>query len=382
MSHIVLRTHDGILLTEIENVIEWDFARTTNDLGWFTVRLTDIDPRLLSTDNILEFYRTPSGSPPILLGVGFLRYWEWVELEDGSASIRLGGPDQMDLAARRVVAYNDPEANWHKDGPADDLIKAVIRENMGTLATDPWYNRGRSYPADHFIVAPDESKGRDIEKQFQYRNTLEVIREMADASGWPSEDDDFIGLPVFFDCIYVGPARFEFRTWSPLRGVDRTIGTQVAPLIFSKEAGNLSSPVLRFDYAEEQNIIYGLGTGDGTSRMVDPENDVPRENLSIWNLHEGIVPATEETTILGVAIRAFNRMQERRPRVYFQGNLLDTPQTRFGVDWGYGDVVSIRYRGQEFDGRVDKFYVHVDSLGGEVLTAQVSITKALEGKPD
>lgn len=381
MNHIILRTHDGILLTEIENIIEWDFARTTNDLGWFTVRLTDIDPRYLSPDNILEFYRTPVGSTPRLLGTGFLRYWEWIEA-DGPPSIRLGGPDQLDLVARRVVAYNDPEVNWHKDGPADDLIKAVIRENMGTLSTDPWYNRGRAYDPDHFIVAPDEGKGRDIEKEFQYRNVLEVIREMADASGWPSEADNFVGLPIFFDCVYVGPAKFEFRTWSPLRGVDRTIGTQVAPLIFSKEAGNLASPVLRFDYAEEQNIIYGLGTGDGTSRMVDPENDVPRENLSIWNLREGIVPATEETTILGVAIRAFNRMQERRPRVFFQGNLLDTPQTRFGVDWGYGDVVTIRYRGMEFDGRVDKFFIHVDSESGETLTAQVSITKALEGKPD
>lgn len=382
MSHIVLRTHDGILLAELESIIEWDLARTTNDLGWFTVRLTSIDPRLLSPDNLLEFYRTPAGSPPVLLGVGFLRYWEWVEPDDGPASIRLGGPDQMDLMARRVVAYNAPEANWHKTGFADDLIKAVVLENMGTLATDPWYNRGRSYPPANFDVAPDESKGRSIERQFQYRNVLEVIREMADASGWPSEADNFIGLPIFFDCEYVGPARFEFRTYSPLRGVDRTIGTQVAPLIFSKEAGNLASPVLRFDYSEEQNIIYGLGPGDGETRMVDPENDVPRENLSIWNLREGIVPATEETTLLGVAIRAFNRMQERRPRVFFQGNLLDAPQTRFGVDWGYGDVVTIRYRGQEFDGRVDKFYIHVDSLGGEVLTAQVSITKALEGKPD
>lgn len=381
MSHIVLRTPDGVMLTMLEGVVSWDFARTFNDIGWFNVVMEDLDPRFLAVDNLLEFYRTPVGVSPILLGVGFLRSWEWAENERGASSLTLKGPDQIDLLNRRVVAYTDPEARWNKSGFADDLMKEVVSENMGPTSTDPWYNRGRQYDPVYFSIAPDEGKGKSIVLEFQFRNVLAVLQDMASASAWPSEGDDWESLTVFFDCDYVAPGAFVFRTWSPLRGVDRTIGSQIAPLIFSREAGNIANPSLRFDYSEEENIVYGLGQGDGEDRMVDPENDVPRERLSIWNIREGIAPATEEATIQGVAWRAYVRMQEQRPQIVFQGDLLDTPQSRFGVEWGFGDLVTVRYRGFEFDGRVDTFVLACDASGGERLTAAVTITKAIEGKP-
>jgi hypothetical protein len=381
MSHIVIRTHDGIELALLQDTIEWDFARVANDIGWFTLRVNgDLDRRLLHVDNLLEFYRTPPGTAPILLGVGMLRYWEWGE-SGGTTTLTLGGPDQMDLLNRRIVAYKSPEANWSKSDFADDMIKAVVRENMGTLATDPWYNRGRSYRAANFSVAPDEGRGKSVELSFQFRNVLAVLQEISDASAWPSQDDNWVPKTVLFDCDYIAPAVFLFRTWVPMRGVDRTIGSAISPIIFSREAGNLDLPTLRFDYTEEENIVYGLGQGTGTSRTVDPENDVPRENLSIWNLREGIEPATEEDTIQGVAWRAFLAMQEARPRVIFSGDLVDTPQTRFGVEWGYGDLVTIQHMGMQFDGRVDSFNVH-SGADGETVRAGVTITKALEGKPD
>lgn len=381
MSHIVIRTGDGMLLGALENNVAWTFARIANDLGWFSIQTAEIDERMLAVDRILEFYRTPVGAAPVLIGIGFLRSWEWSEDETGQVTLLLQGPDQIDLLARRVVAYNDPEANWKKSGHADDLMKEVVYENMGAGSTDPWYNRGRAYPADAFSVAPDEGLGRDVNMEFQYRNTLAVLQALADSSGWGSGDDGWIGYPVWFDCEYIGPAQFVFRTWVPLRGVDRSLGTAIAPLIFSKEAGNLENPTLKFDYSEEENIVYGLGPGEGTARMVDPENDQVRERLSPWNLHEGVAPATEETTMDGIADRAFKQMQEKRPRVVFSGKLVDTPWSRFGVDWGFGDIVTVRYLGMEFDGRVDSFNMSVDVDGTEVISAAVTITKALEGKP-
>jgi hypothetical protein len=380
----MLLTPDGNQLAKLEGMVACEFVRTANDIGWFTVQLGDIDPRFLSVDNILEFYRTPVGSAPILMGVGFLRSWEYSEDDTGAVGVLLNGPDQMDLLARRIVAYTDPKSMWEK-GPdyADDLMKDVVSENMGPTSTDPWYNRGRAYPASHFSIAPKESLGRDNTIQtFQFRDTIAVLQELAAYSGWPSSDDNFVGKPVWFDLDYVGPAKFMFRTWVPIRGIDRTLGTAIAPLVFSRQAGNLSGPVLRFDYASEQNIVYGLGPGEGEDRMVDPENDVPRENLSIWNLHEGVCPATEETTLLGVAKRAYSKMQEMRPRVVFEGQLVDTPKTRFGVDWGYGDIITVQFQGMEFDGRIDTFDFKMEMDGRESVTAAVTITKALEGKPD
>lgn len=382
MSHITLRTGDGQLLGNVPNITRWQYARQSNDIGWFRIECAELDKRLLNVDRILEFYRTVGTLRPILLGVGFLRSWEWKDQPDGSVQMTLEGPDQIDLIARRVVAYNT-EAYYKKTDYADDMIKAIVRENMGTLALDPWYSRGRAYDSSLFTVAPDEGQGRSVTKTFQYRNTLEAIKDAADASTWPSADNNWIGVPIYFDLEYVGPAEFVFKTYANRRGIDRTIGTNsIAPIIFSQEAGNLSEPSLKFDYSEEQNIVYGLGPGQGEDRMVDPENDVPRERLSPWNLREGIVPATEESTLLGVAWHAYQAMQDRRPRVVFSGKLVDTPTTRFGVDWGFGDEVTVRYQGFEFDGKVDSFVFTVEPDGRELLEATVSITKALEGHPD
>lgn len=384
MSHVILRTPDGIQLAKIEKAVRWEFARAANAVGWFTLQVGDIDPRLLSVDNLFEFYRTPVGSAPVFMGVGLLRSWEYVEDETGSVTVVLNGPDQVDLLNRRIVAYVEETTMWEKGpGYADDLMKDLVSENMGPTSTDPWYNRGREYPASHFSIAPKQSLGRDdAQLTCQFREVLAVLQDLANYSGWTSGDDAFVGKPVWFDLDYIGPAEFMFRTWVPIRGVDRTLGTAIAPLVFSREAGNLSTPILRFDYTQEENIVYGLGPGDGASRMVDPENDVPRENLSIWNLHEGVCPATEESTYQGIANRAYQKMQEMRPRVVFEGKLVDTAQTRFGIDWGYGDVVTVRFQGMEFDGRVDGYNYTMDEDGREGVTANVTITKALEGKPD
>jgi hypothetical protein len=384
MSHIILRTPDGEQLAKLEHLIDWEFVRVANDVGWFTVRASDLDRRLLSVDNLLEFYRTPVGASPVLMGVGFLRTWEYQEGEAGAMLVTLSGPDQVDLLNRRIVAYVEETAMWQK-GPdyADDLMKDVVSENMGPTSTDPWYGRGREYPASHFSIAPKEHLGRDTcQMTIQFRSVLAVLQDMANYSAWPSSADAFVGKPVWFDLDYVGPAQFVFRTWVPNRGIDRTLGTGIAPLVFSREAGNLSTPRLRYEYSEEENIVYGLGQGEGADRMVDPENDVPRERLSIWNLREGVVPATEETDLLGVAKRAYSEMQAMRPRIVFEGQLVDTPNTRFGVDWGYGDIVAVRFQGMEFDGRVETFDYRLETDGSESIVASVTITKALEGKPD
>ena len=383
-TRIVLRTHDGLKLAELTRTLGWEFARHANDTGWFTLRVDgDFDPQYLGVDRLLEFWRQPVGAADKLLGVGLLRYWEWAENpETGAVTLQLGGPDQIDLLNRRIVAYNTPEANWSKAGYADDVMKEIVSENMGPTSTDPWYSRSRAYPADHFSIAPDEGKGRDIELQFQYRNVLQVLQELAAASAWPAQDFGWVSSSVYFDLECTGPAQFVFRTWSPLRGINRTVSGGVAPVVFSREMGNLANPSLRFDYTEEENLVYGLGPGTGTTRMVDPENDVPRATVSIWNLREGVAPATEEDTLIGIAWRSYNRMQAQRPQVILTGDLLDTPMTRFGVDWDFGDEVTVRYRGMEFDGQVDGFTVSVSPDGGDAVAASVRIFKALEGHPD
>jgi len=371
---LVLRTHDGEELAILTGIVRWELVRVQNNIGWFTVTASDeFDERWPHTDRLIEFWRQPVGGENKLLAVGLTRYWQWENL-DGRELLRFGGPDQVELLKRRIIAYFSGEAESDKTGPADDVIKAIVSENMGPLAPNDAHGRPRRYPAANFTVQPDFGDGHNITRQFSWRNVLPVIQELADESAER-------GTPLFFDNVPIGPAQFDFQTWTGVRGMDRSILSGIAPVVFSLEAGNLANPSLRFDYTEEINYVWGGGQGEGPGRDMDPENDQVREHLTIWNKREAFQDAREEATHAGVGHKAFLRMQAGLPKVIFSGELLDTPQSRFGVDWDYGDKVTVRYRGMEFSGRVNSFAISVDENGTETIGAKVEITEAIEGHP-
>lgn len=365
-----LLTPDGDPLRIIEQFTRLEYVRVLNDLGWFTLIVPEDYPDdLLAPDNLFEIYREPEGAAPQLQMVGFLRRWGWESQPDGTELLTQSGPDQLRLLEPATIAYEAGEPEADKTGFADDVIKAIVREAREALAGNDAEGRPKRYPAANFAVDPDVSQGETIERRFSWRQMLPVIQEIAEASRHQ-------GTPVYFDCVPVGRAQFQFRTWVNVRGADHTLSGGLIPVIFSREAGNLGDPSLAEDWTQEINYVWGGGQGEGLARVIDTENDLPRMGRSLWNRRDIFQDAREEVTVQGVANRAFERMQAGRPRIFFSGNLLDTPQSRYGVDWGFGDKVTARYRGQEFDGIVRTIQVTVDDSGRESLRARLEVELA------
>lgn len=283
--------------------------------------------------------------------------------------MRIGGPDQIDLVDTKIVAYAKGEAESDKTQEADDMMKAIVRENMGDLAGLTVEGRPRRFPADHFYVDPYMALAPSFERAFSWRRVLPVLGEITETSR-------HLGTPLYFDVIPVGDGQFTFRTFINVRGIDRSLGGGLQPIVFSKEAGTLAEPFMRIDYIEERNYVYGGGPGEGTDRLIDTENDLPRIYSSIWNRREDFQDAREETTALGVGSRAFQHMEDMRPKLVFRGQLIDTPRTRFGVDWGFGDIVSARYRGRTIDGLVKTMRIAVAQDQTEDLSAGLEVERA------
>lgn len=377
---LVLRSHDGEQLAILQGLVHWELTRALNDAGWFTIVASgDFDPQLLGVDKLVEFWRQPVGGEDTLLAVGFMRYWEWAET-DGVEIVRFGGPDQVELLDRRIVYYAATTSESSKEAmDSDDMIKEIVRENhvYATAGVDD-YSRARGFPAANFTCDPDEGAGYNMSRDFAWRDALPTIQEIAESSY-------SYGVPLFFDVVPNGPAQFTFRTWINVRGIDRTIGAGIIPILFSKEAGNLADPVLRFDYIDELTYVVGGGQGEGTDREIDPENFVIaqlREGESIWNKRESFQDARECGRIREcIAARAFQKLQEHRAKMVFSGRLLDMPQSRFGVDWGFGDKVTSRYRGFDFDGYVRSFTIRVDQDGVEDVSAGFDVTEYAYGSP-
>lgn len=378
---LVLRTHDGEQLAILQDLVKWELTRVENGKGWFTITASkNFDPRWLGVDRLIEFWRQPIGGEDGCLGVGFMRYWEWFEQEeDGREVVRFGGPDQVELVERHIVGYQANTANTSKTGAADDVSKAIIRENyvFATAGNDS-YGRPRGYPAANFECDPDEGAGFVLTRAFAWRNTLPTIQELAESSRSH-------GVPLFFDVIPDGPARFRFRTWVNVRGIDRTISTGIAPILFSKAAGNLGNPMLRFDYRNELSYVFGGGQGEGPTRTMDHEASsiaVLREGESIWNKREAFQDAREcGVVLLCIGAKAYRRLQQHRAKVIFKGALLDMPQSKFGIDWNFGDKVSSRYRGFDFDGHVRSFTISVDENKVEKISARMDVTEYAYGSP-
>lgn len=368
---IVLLTSDGIQLAEINDYISCEYWRTVNGIGGFQFLMgSNFDDRLIApVDRLIEFWRTPDGGMEQLMMVGFVRWWEWAETADGHELYSFGGPDQNDLIDRRIVAYYAASAQADKIDNADDMIKAIIRENMGSLAPLDEALRPRAYDPNYFTVAPDYGHAPSITRRFAWRKVLPTIQEICDSS----RD---LGTPLYFEIVPGAlSAHFEFRTYINLLGVDRTVTTALSPVIFSVDNGNLAEPKKREDWSDEWNYVYGGGQGEETDRIIDPEDDPWRMHRSIYNRRECFQDAREEDTQIGVANKAYQRMQQDRPKIRYAAKLLDSPQSIFGVHWNYGDKVTARYRG-EWDGMINAYRIQLDEDGNEDLTVRLEVDLA------
>jgi hypothetical protein len=367
---LVLFDDDGLRLQELKQIERFSYWRAANSVGGFSMTLKpDFDDSLIDVDHLIYFWRKARGGVEKCECVGMCRAWGWGENTLGQDRFVIEGADQNDLVDRRIIAYFANSAQSSKTDFSDDMLKAIIRENMGTLAPLDEAGRPRAYDADYFSVMADTSEGANLTRSFAWRYVLPTIQELCQSS----RD---LGYPLYFDMVpSSAPGVFEFHTYVPYLGKDRS-ATSSVPVIFSKEYRNLGKPKWREDWFEERNYVYGGGQGEDDDRTIDPEDDVWRMHKSRWNRRECFQDAREEETVLGVANKAYERMQKERPVVIFEADLLDTPRTRFGKDFDYGDLISAKYRGREFDAMVDAFKITVDASGKEELEIRTEVEYA------
>jgi hypothetical protein len=330
-------------------------VRTANDYGSIKLDLTgDIDETLLRLDGIVEVWRTPPGGSPKLY-TGFMRDFDDAEDEDGQGFISVIAPDANYLLDGRIVAYAAGSAYSRKTDYADDMMKAVVRENLGAsvgIAARRFSN---------LTVQADASLGPSIAKGFAWRNVLLVLQDLQEASRAASDE-------VHFDIAPVASASgmaYQFRTYAGQLGQDLT---DLA--VFGAEWGNLRAPRLSRAHAAEKNYIYAGGGGQGRDRTIVQVTDTVRAGASPWARRERFADGRAETTA-GLTSRGRQALDENRPRGRFEAELLDTPQAPFGLAWDFGDKVSAIFRGQVYTGMVRAVKINLYSDGAEQINAKM-----------
>lgn len=345
----------GNHLALLDQFISINYVRVVNGVGAWSISLPGrFDWHLLDVDRRVEIWREVNGSIR-LQTVGLIRKINFEDDETGLTTITISGPDINDLLRRRIVAYYAGSAQAHKSGHGDDVMKSVVRENLGESAAP---ERRLGYG---FSVQPDLGLGPIIEKSFAWRNVLDALVEIADACR-------SAGVSVYFDIVPTSPTTFEFRTFTPYRGNDHSI-TSSSPVRLGVEFGTLVTPSYNVDHNDEANYIYAGGQGEGSERTIVEVYDTSRIGISIWNRCERFVDARNEKTEEGVRTAANEALDRGLPRRRFSGKIVDAPGCRFGIEWDFGDCLTAVYLGSQYTAMVRAVQVAVSSDGQETVSA-------------
>lgn len=362
---IYLDTPTGLRLALVESFTRLHMVRRRNAIGRFALTLPadTVDDTFIRADALLEIWRTfPSVSSRLWMA-GLLRRPEYSDV-GGADQLVLSGEDGNGLLAARIVAYYADTAQAAKTDQADDMMKAIVRENLGASAV-----AARDLTSYGLTVAADVALGPSITKKFAWKTVLDALLNIADTAKTAGTEVYFDMVPQVLSGTQIG---WLFQTFINQRGADRTYASGV-PTVFGREWGNLENPRLVYDYSEEASYVYVGGQGEGSDREVVERSDAGRIGLSPWNRRERFVQGSNETSTAALQARGDQALEEGMPRVLFSGSIKDTPQTRFGIDWDFGDKVVAVYRDRQFDAHIDAVTITVDENGLENIDARIEV---------
>jgi hypothetical protein len=352
----------GVPLALFTDGLEFKLAWAANGVGALTLMLPDSRPlAYYAIDSRIEVWRLVDGGSRQLVGetCWLVRKAEQ-KMQGGATEHVITALHANDLLRRRIVAYKAASAQASKTAvAADNLLKAIMRENYGASATDA----ARDLSA-WLSVAADLTLAPTVSKAFAWRKVYDVLLDVCQAS-WLNASP----TPLYFDVVVPTAGTLEFRTYVNQRGNDHS-STSASPVVFSPERGNLVNPSVATDNQNEANYVYVGGGGQEASRVVREVSDAARIGTSPLNRCEAFRDSRMDTDNTTLDNEGRAELRDRRPKTTFAGSILDTPAARFGIEWSWGDRVVAEYGDISYDCVINALGIGV-AEGRETITAKL-----------
>ena len=275
----------GNRLGLLSDPLSIDITRSVNNVGALSVVLRgDYPSTYLAEDNRIEVWRSLDGRPPSLVTntSWFLRRFE-KRTSKGQRTYTLGAVSALELTKRRIVAYNSDDTQSNKNGPADDVLKSIVRENLSYLSADS----SRSWDG-LLSIAGNLSQGPNTVQSISRKEVFGVLQDVSQAAA-------AAGTPVFFDITGYG-TNLMFQTWVGIRGIDHTFPYSNVPVVLSPQMGNLDDCSVAHDYSDEVTAVYAAGSGTTGSRHVIGVTDPKSYDASPFNPREKFITNTQATS--------------------------------------------------------------------------------------
>ncbi len=324
------KTGNRLQLLDEKTLLSFQYAHSVYGEGTLTLTTSNAYPfAYLQQDGQIEVWRTSPSGTTSLLGNSVFLIDKFMQQIQGSSLpfYSISASPFVSILKRRIIAYAANTAYTNKTAAADDMMKAIIRENFGASAVDT----ARDI-STYLACAADATAAPSISKAFSWTIIFNTLQEIAQASATA-------GTRLYFDVTFDTTANLPtFRTYTGQLGADNS-----ATVIFSPDRFNLADPSLTYDYTGEQNYIYALGQGTESDRLQVTETDATRTAKSNYNRREQALNATQYSTTTGLDAEANAALYAGRPVVTVGGTLLNTEDTEYGTHWKEGDLVTAQF---------------------------------------
>ena len=352
-------THEGVRKGVIQAFESLEYVKTQNAIGALVINM----PRELiqydqfSVGDIFEVWREKGGVLELQNETAyFLQDWEFWTDNDGAEYIRLMANDANWLLDTAIVMHKSTSAQADKTAIPDNMMKAIVREQLGSLA---------DADRQKLLVAPDLSAGgASIAKAFAYRSVLTTLQEICEVA--QEKNNVWLG----FDVVRTAPGAFEFRTYTGQRGQNHS-RTSGDPRMVGKQYGNLSKPTFGTYRADERNFVVVGGQGEDLARTLVYRSNSERIHASKWNRREYFKDSRNEETTAALEADGDAALEEFKPRQVLTGTMLDTPGMMYNIHYGFGDVLTAEAFGYNVDCHVTAVRVRVDQDGGEQIDVKL-----------
>lgn len=380
------------LLSGLNEPFFFSYTRAVSGLGTFNFGMAfepfsmKVNP-YFALDRRVEVWRSAAhGVPMRREDVFMLRKPNVYTRVDNIQAIQFYGRNGMDLLNRRSVIQRGGTSWASKTDNVDDMMKAVVREQMlygSALDEDGVIDNSRAWPQNEFSVQSDLGLGPSVSRAFADRVVFDILKELKEASQQLNAQAS-TNRKIYFDVlpkdlagistISASPLGWEFQTFADLRGADRTLGIE-----FSVGNENIDQPSYSISYLDEVNSVIVRGNGQGLSQIVTSVEDTKRIAASRWNRVEKVHSASSESSTTALQDAGRSELHKGKPVEELYVTFLNTPgspsvpRSLYGLDWDLGDLVRVNYASKQFEAEIGTVYVAVDESGKETITGRNNI---------
>lgn len=347
-------------------------------VGALTVTLPPEFNDRLPKDGRIHVMRSVNGGPAQREGESCFLIRKWTFTDNYTTVTALHANHIM---WRRCSLWAADTANSQQSGTAANVLANIWDVNFasgvtsggGARAWDTTAGAGNSTQADISAYVPAAANTftglPTVDIFYPWSNVGDAIRDVCN-------DATLQGTYLTTEIVAPTESTFEWRIYVNQRGQDRTFASG-SGLLFTEARGNLANAILTVDATEEITLAEAGGALRNQLDTAAPDYglsnrvavDTTRMGESPFGRIEAFVDSGNATDLAMILGDANSGVRAGRPVVTAVGDLQETDTCIRGIDFNYGDVVTVEVRGIQYDMRLDVIEV---ALQGGVETTKAA----------